>query len=77
MSCHSSSFYSLTNVGPCYDFNARYSDDPLWDGAGCGDSSTCCQFNNPPSSLPQATTDDVEAASVMEKVYQMRTLLSI
>ena len=40
-----------------------YSDDPLWDGAGCGEISTCCQFNNPPwfySTLPQATTGDVE-----------------
>ena len=25
-----------------------YSNDPLWDGHGCGPSSTCCQFNNPP-----------------------------
>ena len=23
-------------------------DDPLWDGAGCGSSSTCCTFNKPP-----------------------------
>ena len=22
--------------------------NPLWDGQGCGPSSTCCQFNNPP-----------------------------
>ena len=40
-----------------------YSDDPLWDGQGCGQQSTCCQFNNPPwfcKSLPQTTTDDLE-----------------
>ena len=40
-----------------------YSDDLLWDGAGCGGSSTCCQFNNPPwflKTLPQPTTDDLE-----------------
>ncbi len=40
-----------------------YSNDPLWDGAGCGGSSTCCQFNNPPwfcKQLPQPTTDDIE-----------------
>ena len=39
-----------------------YSDDPLWDGAGCGGNSTCCQFNNPPwfyKELPQSTTDDI------------------
>ena len=40
-----------------------YSDDPLWDGAGCGPRSACCSFNNPPwfcKQLPQPTTDDIE-----------------
>lgn len=40
-----------------------YPDDPLWDGEGCGPTSSCCQFNNPPwfcKSLPQSTTDDLE-----------------
>ena len=38
-------------------------DDPLWDGAGCGPSDTCCSLNNPPwflKQLPAATTDDIE-----------------
>ena len=38
-------------------------DDPLWDGQGCGITSTCCEFNNPPwfcKQLPQPTTDDIE-----------------
>ena len=37
--------------------------DPLWDGQGCGPSSTCCSFNSPPwfnVRLPNATTDDIE-----------------
>ena len=40
-----------------------YADDPLWDGAGCGPRSNCCQFNNPPwfcKTLSQPTTDDLE-----------------
>ena len=40
-----------------------YPDDPLWDGAGCGSTSSCCSFNNPPwfcKQLPQPTTDDIE-----------------
>ena len=56
-------FCETGNPGPGSDSSAYYSSDPLWDGAGCGEDSTCCQFNNPPwfySSLPQATTDDVE-----------------
>ena len=43
--------------------NQLYYADPLWDGAGCGPASTCCQFNNPPwfcKTLPQPTTDDLE-----------------
>ena len=41
-----------------------YSDDPLWDGEGCIDSSTCCSLNNPPyfvKQLSDATSDDIEA----------------
>ena len=37
--------------------------DPLWDGAGCASTSTCCSFNNPlwfHKQLPSATTDDIE-----------------
>ena len=40
-----------------------YPEDPLWDGQGCGGTSTCCSFNNPPwfcKQLPQPTTDDIE-----------------
>ena len=40
-----------------------FSEDPLWDGEGCGPTSSCCQFNSPPwfcKELPQPTTDDVE-----------------
>ena len=40
-----------------------YIDDPLWDGKGCGQTSTCCEFKHPPwfhKSLPQPTNDDLE-----------------
>ena len=40
-----------------------YPDDPLWNGQGCGGTSTCCSFNNPPwfcKQLSQPTTDDIE-----------------
>ena len=43
---------------------AFYEDsDPLWDGEGCGSTSTCCDFNNPPwfcKQLPEPTTEDIE-----------------
>ena len=44
-------------------FGLFLADDPLWDGAGCTSTSTCCTFNNPPwfhKQLPSATTDDIE-----------------
>ena len=37
--------------------------DPLWDGQGCGLTSSCCTFNSPPwfnVTLPSPTTDDIE-----------------
>ena len=56
--------------------NRYYEDDPLWDGQGCGPTSSCCTFNNPPwfcKTLPQPTTDDIElrlcAAFLREKNY--------
>ena len=49
-------------------WNGRYGvlhidGDPLWDGQGCGPTSTCCTFNSPPwfnVQLPSTTTDDIE-----------------
>ena len=41
-----------------------YPDDPLWDGDGCSNSSSCCSFNNPPyfiKQLPSPTSDPIEA----------------
>ena len=46
-----------------YHESIFYSNDPLWDGQGCGGNSTCCEFNNPPwfcKQLPQPTMDDIE-----------------
>ena len=46
-----------------YQLGRCYSDDPLWDGDGCGPLNTCCSLNNPPwfyKELPQPKTDDIE-----------------
>ena len=43
-----------------------YSDDPLWDGAGCRGTDTCCSFNTPPwfiNQLSGTTTDPLELRS--------------
>ena len=46
-----------------FDFDEFYAADPLWDGSGCGNSDTCCSFNNPPwfhRLLSQPTADAIE-----------------
>ena len=56
-------FCDTGSSGPYSNDGYFYSDDPLWDGAGCGPLNTCCSFNNPPwfyKQLPQPTTDDIE-----------------
>ena len=52
-------------TGSRYDaqYDRFYSEDPLWDGQGCGAQSTCCSFNNPPwfcKELSQPTRNDIE-----------------
>ena len=58
-------YFCETGVPPGQYFNSSvfYADDPLWDGQGCGPTSTCCTFNNPPwfcKQLPQSTNADLE-----------------
>ena len=46
-----------------FEYGRLYHEDPLWDGEGCGGSSTCCSFNNPPwfmKTLFSLTSDDLE-----------------
>ena len=43
--------------------NILYEADPLWDGAGCGQFSTCCSWNSPPwflKNISPPTSDDIE-----------------
>ena len=56
-------FCDTGNHGNTWPHERFYSEDPLWDGAGCAPGTTCCQFNNPPwfsKTLPQPTTNDLE-----------------
>ncbi len=56
-------FCDTGNPGPGRNLEQFFADDPLWDGAGCPSTSTCCQFNTPPyfcKALPQSTSDDIE-----------------
>ncbi|XP_064388627.1 uncharacterized protein LOC135336699 [Halichondria panicea] len=56
-------YFCETGSRQAFRHNTFYTDDPLWDGQGCGGTSTCCEFNNPPwfcKQLPQPTTDNIE-----------------
>ena len=56
-------FCDSGNRGSSVSITEVYTDDPLWDGAGCPDTSTCCKFNTPPwfcTTLDQATSEDIE-----------------
>ena len=61
--------YTLTTppfIGQDYFCDAGNNGDPLWDGQGCGPTSSCCSFNNPPwfcKQLPEPTRDDIELRS--------------
>ena len=55
-------YFCETGVPPgqTYSNSVFYPDDP---GQGCGPTSTCCTFNNPPwfcKQLPQSTNADLE-----------------
>ena len=70
-------YFCETGVPPGQSFNSSvfYADDPLWDGQGCGPTSACCTFNNPPwfcKQLPQSTNADLEVrlCSLNEAIYE-------
>ena len=55
-------YFCESGVNSGYPREVFYPDDPLWDGEGCGSSSRCCSFNNPPyftKPLPSPTSDPI------------------
>ena len=61
------------DTGSTYRWQRQfYHEDPLWDGSGCGSTSSCCSFNNPPwfcKQLPQPTSDDIEMRACVDQAY--------
>ena len=56
-------FCDTGNPGPGFSQTDAYPDNPLWDGQGCGPSSTCCELNRPPwfcVQLDEVTREDLE-----------------
>ncbi len=64
--------------GPDYSSNTYYTRNPLWDGQGCGNNSTCCEYNNPPwfcTSLSHPTNEDLEIRSCYTYVMQNENIV--
>ena len=58
-------------VGPL-DINAYYLSDPLWDGAGCSASNTCCSNTNQPwfyHQLSEMTQNDIETRICRSDIF--------
>ena len=56
-------YFCETGSRDTFEFSRFYDGDPLWDGNGCGPTSTCCSFNTPPwfcKDLEGLTNDDIE-----------------
>ncbi len=56
-------FCDSGNPGPNINSRTFYTENPLWDGQGCGLTSTCCEFNSPSwfcTSLLQPTNESLE-----------------
>ena len=56
-------FCETGDAGTCCRDGYFFANDPLFDGQGCGSTSTCCSFNSPPwfsKQLLTATTDNIE-----------------
>ena len=50
-----------------------YGEDPLWDGAGCGEYNTCCDWNSPPwfrKEISPPTSDDIEMRACADEVNE-------
>ena len=75
------SYFCDTGAHTFTFLNKVFMDDPLWDGKGCGGSSTCCSFNSPPwfcQHLKYHTSDDLELRLCSyDNRYQEDKLISL
>lgn len=56
-------WFCETGVKGGWQRGTIYSENPLWDGQGCSDRSTCCSLHNPPwfcKELREPTRDNIE-----------------
>ena len=69
--CDSGHRYNTNTV------STYYTNDPLWDGAGCV-SGSCCTFNSPPwfcKNLSTPTTDDIQLRLCLDEALSNENVL--
>ena len=73
-------FCDSGNRGGGLQPDVTYTQDPLWDGAGCGPTSTCCTLNNPPwfcTTLPQPTRNNLELRICQAHAHDEETFVNL
>ena len=74
-------YYCESGAGSSFSNNAYYFSDPLWDGAGCSASNTCCSNSKQPwfyYQLSDMTQDDIEARICLDEPFAIdATLIDI
>ncbi len=73
-------YFCETGSRQAFSSRIFYTDDSLWGGQGCGGTSTCCEFNNPPwfcKQLPQPTTDNIELRLCFDQIPDEDTPIEI
>ena len=71
-------YYCESGTGNTYSDSAYYFSDPLWDGAGCSASNTCCSNTNQPwfyYHLSDLTQEDIEARICLVEVFAIDATL--
>ena len=65
---------------PSEDMRGYEEDDDLWDGEGCGSSSSCCEWKDPPyfcKHLHNTTSEDMEIRLFSFYYYTSVSLIDI
>ena len=58
-----SDYFCESGTNTSAQAHVLYLTDPLWDGKGCGNTSTCCSYNQPPwfcKQLSETTSENIE-----------------
>ena len=71
-------YYCESGNTGIFDANRYYTEDPLWDGAGCSTNNNCCTNVNQPWFFRQLVTnrqDDIEARLCTAEVFSNEAIL--